>query len=41
MTEVAAEHILSLPMYAELTAEHVEQISDALVESLTPAVAHK
>jgi dTDP-4-amino-4,6-dideoxygalactose transaminase len=41
VTEAAAEHILSLPMYAELTAEQVEQISDALVETLTPAGAHR
>ena len=41
VTEAAAEHILSLPMYAELTAEQIEQISDALVETLAPTVAHR
>jgi dTDP-4-amino-4,6-dideoxygalactose transaminase len=41
VTEAAAEHILSLPMYAELTTEQIERISDALMEILTPTVAHR
>jgi dTDP-4-amino-4,6-dideoxygalactose transaminase len=41
VTEAAAEHILSLPMYAELTAEQVELIAGCLVEALQPAVAHR
>jgi dTDP-4-amino-4,6-dideoxygalactose transaminase len=41
VTEAAAEHILSLPMYAELTAKEIERISDALVETLTPAAANR
>lgn len=36
ITEEAAERILSLPMYAELTDEQVTQVCDALIEVLTP-----
>lgn len=39
MTEAAAERILSLPMYAELTSDQIQQVCDALVEVLTPAPA--
>ena len=39
VTEAAAERILSLPMYAELTDEQVQQVCDALVEVLTPEPA--
>lgn len=39
ITEAAAERILSLPMYAELTGEQVHQVCDALEEALTPASA--
>lgn len=40
VTEAAAEHILSLPMYAELTAEQIQQVCDALVDVLTPTPTH-
>ncbi|HEX6542033.1 MAG TPA: DegT/DnrJ/EryC1/StrS family aminotransferase [Ktedonobacterales bacterium] len=40
VTEAAAERILSLPMYAELTPEQIAQVCDALIEVLTPAPAH-
>jgi dTDP-4-amino-4,6-dideoxygalactose transaminase len=40
VTESAAERILSLPMYAELTAEQIQQVCDALVDVLTPAATH-
>lgn len=40
VTEAAAERILSLPMYAELTSEQIQQVCDALVEVLTPTPAH-
>jgi dTDP-4-amino-4,6-dideoxygalactose transaminase len=39
VTEAAAERILSLPMYAELTAEQVRQVCDALIDVLTPEPA--
>lgn len=39
VTEAAAERILSLPMYAELTSDQIQQVCDALVEVLTPAPA--
>ena len=39
VTEAAAERILSLPMYAELTGEQVQQVCDALVDVLTPEPA--
>lgn len=39
VTEAAAERILSLPMYAELTAEQIQQVCDAVVEVLTPEPA--
>jgi dTDP-4-amino-4,6-dideoxygalactose transaminase len=41
VTEAAAEHILSLPMYAELSADQIQHICDALLEVLTPIVAHR
>jgi dTDP-4-amino-4,6-dideoxygalactose transaminase len=37
VTEEAAEHILSLPMYAELTEEQIHQVCDALAGALIPA----
>jgi len=40
VTEAAAERILSLPMYAELTAEQIQQVCDALVDVLTPTPTH-
>jgi dTDP-4-amino-4,6-dideoxygalactose transaminase len=40
VTEAAAERILSLPMYAELTSDQVQQVCDALVEVLAPTPAH-
>lgn len=39
VTEATAKRILSLPMYAELTDEQVQQVCDALVEVLTPEPA--
>ena len=40
VTEAAAERILSLPMYAELTDTQIQQVCDALVDVLTPTPAH-
>lgn len=40
VTEAAAERILSLPMYAELTSDQVQQVCDALIEVLEPTPAH-
>ena len=40
VTEAAAERILSLPMYAELTDEQIQQVCDALVAVLTPTPTH-
>jgi dTDP-4-amino-4,6-dideoxygalactose transaminase len=40
VTEAAAERILSLPMYAELTDEQIQQVCDALVDVLTPTPTH-
>lgn len=39
VTEAAAESILSLPMYAELTSDQIQQVCDALVEVSTPTPA--
>jgi len=39
ITEAAAERILSLPMYAELTAEQIETVCGALARALTPVGA--
>ena len=39
VTEAAAERILSLPMYAELTAAQAQQVCDALIDVLTPEPA--
>lgn len=40
VTEAAAERILSLPMYAELTADQIQQIGDAMVDVLIPTPTH-
>ena len=39
VTEAAAERILSLPMYAELTDDQAQQVCDAVIEVLTPEPA--
>jgi dTDP-4-amino-4,6-dideoxygalactose transaminase len=40
VTEAAAEHILSLPMYAELTEEQIEQVGAALATTVALAEVH-
>jgi dTDP-4-amino-4,6-dideoxygalactose transaminase len=40
VTEAVTERILSLPMYAELTSEQIQQVCDALIDVLTPTPTH-
>lgn len=40
VTETAAERIVSLPMYAELTQEQIEQVAQAVMQCRLPVASH-